>query len=76
MLLDLKRAIDKCVKYAGKQAKYCSVEVWLGKRAYSIKDISQFSIIRDVSIRLGDKIVDLTKGKNFNPGFIEFDWRK
>lgn len=53
----LKEVIDKAVDYAGD----CDpdVEIWVGdKKAYRIESISQFGVVPDVTITVGEKIFD------------------
>ena len=56
-LKELKKVIDKAVEYAG-ELDPC-VEIWVGqKRAYTIGSVSQFGLVPDVLISVGEKIYD------------------
>ena len=56
-LKKLKEIIDQCVDRVGE----CDpdVEVWFKKSMYDIREISQFGIIPDVTIVIGEKLLEL-----------------
>lgn len=58
-LRELKSCIDKACEYAGDID--ANVEVWIGKKAYSITRVGQFGIIPDVTITVGENIMDFTE---------------
>lgn len=51
-LKDLKSCIDQAYKNAGKCSGTALVEVWLGKKSYRIKSVSQFGVVPDVTLML------------------------
>lgn len=56
-LKQLKALIDQCVDYAGG----CDpiVEIWIGdQKAYHIGGISQFKVVPNVIISVGEKLYD------------------
>lgn len=55
-LKKLKEIIDLCVINAGD----CDpdVEVWFKKAMYDIREVGQFGVIPDVTITIGEKLLD------------------
>ena len=63
-LKQLKTVIDQCVDYAGD----CDpeVEIWIGdKKAYNIGRISQFGVLPNVIISVGEKLYDSEAEKHY-----------
>jgi hypothetical protein len=56
-LKELKQAIDRAVEYAGELNP--NVEVWYKKKMYRIQSIGQFHLVPDVTITIGEKVLDL-----------------
>ena len=59
-LLELKRAIDKAVEYAGVTAEYCDVEVHYKKKGYAVIGVGQFGVKADIFLEIGEKIFDFS----------------
>lgn len=55
-LKKLKEIIDKCVENAGDTDP--DVEVWFKKAMYDIREIGQFGVVPDVTITIGEKLLD------------------
>lgn len=51
---ELKSCVDQCAKKAGQAAATAHVEIWLGDKMYSIKEISQFGVVPDMMITIAD----------------------
>lgn len=63
-LKQLKTVIDQAVDYAGD----CDpdVEIWIGeKKAYKIGHISQFGVLPNVIISVGEKLYDSEAEKHY-----------
>lgn len=49
---ELKSCVDQCAKKAGKTAATAKVEIWLGDKMYTIKEVRQFGVVPDMSITI------------------------
>jgi len=56
-LRKLKKIIDDAVLRSGETDP--DVEVWFKKKMYEIRSIGQFNVIPDLTIEIGEKLLDL-----------------
>ncbi len=54
-LKDFQDCINQAVEYAGDTATHVDVEIFFKKTCYEVRKISQFGLIPDVIIEIGEK---------------------